>query len=103
MIDHLLKLPILQAALLMLVIPHGLSSVIEHRSGADGQLILQGIPEIPTELTATLARYHNTRATGFVGWKQDGEHILVKTRFNGTSQLHSVQEPGSRPVQWRPC
>ncbi|MEM7481785.1 MAG: S9 family peptidase [Acidobacteriota bacterium] len=73
----------------------------DHHAGASeveriekGNLVIEGIPEIPEELTDRLRRYQNTRSAGLQGWHPDGKGILVSTRFGETSQIHWVREPG---------
>ena len=56
-----------------------------------GNLVVQGVPELPSELLAGLARYQNTRSASFLGWLGDG--VLVATRFGNTTQLHRVEAP----------
>ena len=72
---------------------------VQQRSAVNGQLILQDIPEIPEELAQSLARYHDTRFTGFLGWTQDSKNIYVKTRFNGVNQIHRVKRTGGARSQ----
>jgi dipeptidyl aminopeptidase/acylaminoacyl peptidase len=59
-----------------------------------GQLVLEGIPEIPAGLAETLDRYQSTRSTFFLDWAPEGGGIFVKTRFNGVNQVHRVDHPG---------
>ncbi len=57
-----------------------------------GQLVMEGIPEIPAEINESLLRYQNARAAGFLGWTPDGG-MLISTRFGETSQIHRVDAP----------
>ncbi|MCA8996258.1 MAG: S9 family peptidase [Planctomycetaceae bacterium] len=59
-----------------------------------GNLRIEGIPEIPAELSARLRQYQNTRSASLAGWMPDGSGILITTRFGETTQLHVVREPG---------
>ena len=56
-----------------------------------GNLVVQGVPELPSALRARLARYQNTRAAGLLDWVGDG--VLVATRFGNATQLHRVDAP----------
>ena len=56
-----------------------------------GNLVVQGVPEIPDSLRAELARYQNTRSARLLGWMGDG--VLVSTRFGDTTQLHRLARP----------
>ncbi|MCP4664222.1 MAG: S9 family peptidase, partial [bacterium] len=60
----------------------------------DGNLVLEGIPEIPKQLTERLRQYQNTRSAYFAGWHPSGEGILIGTRFGETGQVHWVKSPG---------
>ena len=61
----------------------------------DGQLILQGVPEIPDDLVGRLNQYQNVRSAGFLDWTHDGKGIFIRTRFGEVSQLHRVYAPGA--------
>ncbi|NNE43604.1 MAG: S9 family peptidase [Gemmatimonadetes bacterium] len=58
-----------------------------------GQLVLDGIPEIPDRIKEKTAQYQNVRSASFADWAPDGG-VLISTRFGETSQLHHVAEPG---------
>lgn len=57
-----------------------------------GNLVIEGIPEIPPEVNETLLRYQNGRAAGFAGWTPQGG-MLIATRFGETAQIHRVDSP----------
>lgn len=59
-----------------------------------GNLIIEGIPDIPQDVVDRMRRYRNTRAASLQGWHPSGAGILVSTRFGETSQIHWVREPG---------
>ena len=58
-----------------------------------GNLIMEGIPEIPEALKERLSQYENVRSAGVVGWLPEGNGLVISTRFGETAQLHSVQDP----------
>jgi len=60
----------------------------------DGMLVMEGIPEIPADIVASLNRYQNVRAASFRAWTEDGSGIYVSTRFGDVVQLHRVDMPG---------
>ena len=64
------------------------------RTANDGNVVLDGIPEIPDEIGRQLNRYQNVRGAGFQDWTADGQGIYITTRFGEVSQLHLVQMPG---------
>jgi dipeptidyl aminopeptidase/acylaminoacyl peptidase len=57
-----------------------------------GNRSTEGIPPVPPELAARLARYQSTRGAAFAGWLSDGA-MLVLTRFGNTQQAHRVRAP----------
>jgi len=57
-----------------------------------GNLLMEGVPEIPAELTERLNRYQQVRAASFSGWLPDGS-ALISTRFGETAQIHRVEKP----------
>lgn len=59
-----------------------------------GNLVCEGIPEIPTTLMDKMNQYQNTRGAGFVDWTPDGKKILMFTRFGDTPQLHLLDHAG---------
>jgi dipeptidyl aminopeptidase/acylaminoacyl peptidase len=70
----------------------------------DGQLILQGIPDIPSELVRRLNQYQNVRSASVLDWADDGGGIYIRTRFGEISQIHRVREPGGvrQQLTWFP-
>jgi dipeptidyl aminopeptidase/acylaminoacyl peptidase len=59
-----------------------------------GNLVIDGIPEIPERVSQRLNQYRNTRSAGLAGWLPDGSGIIIATRFGDTAQLHLVSAPG---------
>jgi dipeptidyl aminopeptidase/acylaminoacyl peptidase len=59
-----------------------------------GNLVIEGIPEIPERVLGRLRPYQNTRSAGMRGWHPSGPGILISTRFAETSQIHWVAEAG---------
>lgn len=60
-----------------------------------GNLIIEGIPDIPKALAERTDQYQNVRSAQFQDWHPDGEGMLITTRFAETNQLHHVTSPGS--------
>ncbi len=80
---------------LLLLAPAARGGDIEPaRKVNDGNVVLDGIPEIPARIGQQLNRYQNVRGAGFRAWSGDGEGIFVTTRFAETSQVHHVAFPG---------
>jgi len=75
------------------------SSEIETRVLNDGNLILEGIPEIDSEIVESLNRYQNVRSAPFAEWTVDGKGIFITTRFGDVSQIHLVDHAGGARKQ----
>jgi dipeptidyl aminopeptidase/acylaminoacyl peptidase len=58
-----------------------------------GNLVLDGVPEIPKTLFDRLNQYQNTRSASLQDWDPSGSGMLILTRFGNTNQVHSVSEP----------
>lgn len=58
-----------------------------------GQLVLDGIPEWDDALRERMLQYLNVRWTTLHDVSDDGQDILIGTRFGETSQLHLVTQP----------
>ncbi|MFO0681644.1 MAG: alpha/beta fold hydrolase [Sandaracinus sp.] len=66
----------------------------EGESGSsDAMVVLDGTPEIPPALHARLQQYLETRMATVQDVSDDGESLLVTTRFASTAQLHRVSGP----------
>lgn len=70
------------------------ADTVERRVVNDGQVVLEGVPEIPERVRETVDRYLEARSAGFADWTEDGSGIYVSTRFGNVSQLHRVAMPG---------
>ncbi|MEE8251575.1 MAG: hypothetical protein V3R24_07530, partial [Gemmatimonadales bacterium] len=64
------------------------------RTVNNGNVVLDGVPEISPDLAALLNRYQNVRTASFQDWTADGRAIYITTRFGEVSQLHRVDRPG---------
>jgi len=76
-----------------------LADDVQRRTANDGQLLLEGIPQIPASLPQILSRYQNVRSARFAGWTKDSKSIFIKTRFDHVTQLHLVDMPGGARYQ----
>jgi dipeptidyl aminopeptidase/acylaminoacyl peptidase len=64
-----------------------------------GNLVLDGVPEIPESVFDRLNQYQNTRSASFEDWDPSGNGMLILTRFGNTNQVHLVSEPGGHRRQ----
>ncbi|HEX4871068.1 MAG TPA: S9 family peptidase [Nevskiaceae bacterium] len=63
-----------------------------------GNLVLEGVPEVPAALAERLNQYQQTRSASLEGWLADGS-LLITTRFAETAQVHRVKTPGGARTQ----
>lgn len=70
------------------------SFAVETRTLNNGNLVLQDIPDIPKSIATDLNRYQNVRSASFYGWANNGNSLLISTRFGDVSQIHRVDKPG---------
>jgi dipeptidyl aminopeptidase/acylaminoacyl peptidase len=83
--------------LLLIIIARPLFAQVEKKE--IGNLLMEGIPEIPASVMERMNQYQNTRSANFNSWSPDGKSILISTRFAETSQLHIVDHPGGARKQ----
>jgi dipeptidyl aminopeptidase/acylaminoacyl peptidase len=62
-------------------------------------LVVEGVPAIPTSLVETAGRYGSYRAATLADWSPIGREMLIATRFADTAQLHLVKMPGGERQQ----
>jgi len=56
-------------------------------------LVVEGVPDIPTSLARDLRRYTESRAASFAGWHPTRKEMLMSTRFGNTAQIHQLGTP----------
>ncbi|MBZ0268776.1 prolyl oligopeptidase family serine peptidase [bacterium] len=59
-----------------------------------GQLVFDGIPEIPERIVEKTQQYQNVRHATLAGWAPDGG-LMISTRFGEVDQIHHVASPGA--------
>lgn len=62
-------------------------------------LLASGIPAIPAEIKARVGQYLNARSAALLDQSDDGQQVLISTRFASTAQMHLVQRPMGARVQ----
>ena len=82
----------MKLSLLFLLISVSLFAQVERKE--KGNLVIEGIPDIPQRIVEKMNQYQNTRSAGLSGWLPNGEGILISTRFGETAQIHYVQTSG---------
>jgi dipeptidyl aminopeptidase/acylaminoacyl peptidase len=89
--------------LLLWALPAAANDIPEWTANS-GQLILQGVPEIPAALVERLKQYQNVRSATFLDWTRNGKGLYISTNFGDISQVHRVDGPGGSRQQltWYP-
>ena len=62
-------------------------------------LVVEGIPKIPSSVAETVDRYNNFRGASLDSWDPVKREMLISTRFADTSQIHLVKMPGGARSQ----
>jgi dipeptidyl aminopeptidase/acylaminoacyl peptidase len=57
-------------------------------------LVVEGIPPIPTDIAAASGRYTEFRNASFQSWDPVKHEMLITTRFGDVPQIHLVKMPG---------
>ncbi|HRE88440.1 MAG TPA: alpha/beta fold hydrolase [Myxococcota bacterium] len=66
---------------------------------AKGPLILDGTPPIPSELSASLLRYLESRSASVAAISDDGKTLLITTRLGTSEQVYRVDAAGGQRTQ----
>ncbi|MGI5845341.1 MAG: S9 family peptidase [Candidatus Xenobium sp.] len=59
-----------------------------------GNLVIEGVPEIPQALADRMLQYLNTRSAKAWDWDPSGSGLFLFTRLGETTQVHRVASPG---------
>lgn len=65
----------------------------------EGNLVIEGVPDIPQRIIDRMVQYINTRGASMRGWDAAGGGMFVSTRFGETNQVHYVGMPGGTRQQ----
>lgn len=84
---------------ILLVLLHGGSVVAQTERVEKGNLVIEGIPEIPSPIKERMLQYQNVRSASLQDWHPSGEGMIISTRFGETSQFHWVKTPGGARQQ----
>lgn len=94
-------------ALAMLSYPRiliALAAIVSTASADDivvpgDNLVLQGVPAIPSKLMDEIGRYTEMRQASFASWHPVRREMLILTRFADAVQVHHVKAPGGARTQ----
>jgi dipeptidyl aminopeptidase/acylaminoacyl peptidase len=62
-------------------------------------LVVEGVPPIPTALVEDVQRYTKVRVTFLLSWHPARREMLISTRAGDTHQVHLVTSPGGARTQ----
>src|SRR5882762_2786127 len=62
-------------------------------------LVVEGIPSIPSTLADEVNRYTEFRSASLSSWHPTRREMLITTRFGDTNQIHLVKLPGGARTQ----
>lgn len=62
-------------------------------------LVVDGVPKIPSSVAETAGRYGSYRSASLADWYPTKREMLIATRFGDTPQLHLVMMPGGARQQ----
>ncbi len=65
----------------------------------EGNLVFDGVPELPPALQAAVRPYGAVRSATLQDWTPDGSGLLVTTRLAEAEQVHLVSGPGAAREQ----
>jgi dipeptidyl aminopeptidase/acylaminoacyl peptidase len=60
-----------------------------------GNLLVEGVGEIPTSVSERLDQYQNLRSAGFADWDASGKGLYITTRFADVAQIHHLSKEGA--------
>jgi hypothetical protein len=58
-----------------------------------GQMVLEGVPEWEPALRERMLQYLEVRRASLLDVSEDGQSVLITTRFGNAAQLHVVSQP----------
>jgi hypothetical protein len=62
-------------------------------------LVVEGIPSIPSDLVESVARYTHAHAAEILDWHPTKKEMLIVTELTGNPQAHQVKFPGGARTQ----
>ncbi len=60
-------------------------------------LVIEGIPSIPSDLAKKVAAYTEFKASAVVAWHPKDGSVLIRSRLGNVAQLQLVKSPGAKP------
>ena len=60
-----------------------------------GNLLVEGVGEIPTTVSERLDQYQNLRSAGIADWDASGKGLYITTRFADVAHIHHLSKAGA--------
>ena len=60
-----------------------------------GNLLVEGVGDIPSSVSEKLEQYQNIRSANFADWDASGKGLYITTRFADVAQIHNVSKAGA--------
>lgn len=87
------------AVLLSLLLSSTVAVAADVERREEGNLVIEGIPDIPGRIVERMRQYNNTRSASLIGWETGGAGLYISTRFGETAQIHVVEKRGGARFQ----
>lgn len=85
---------IIQKTFIFILLNFFCLSVLSQRTPI-GNLLVEGVGEVPTSVSEKLDQYQNIRSAGFADWDATGKGLYINTRFADVAQIHHVSKAGA--------
>lgn len=92
-------LQLLLTILVMAVLPTSVAFAQSDVIVPGDNLVVEGLPAMPTSLAERVGRYTEFRSATLAGWHPTRREMLIATRFSDTPQIHVVKMPGGARTQ----
>ncbi|HVF29077.1 MAG TPA: hypothetical protein VM943_12600, partial [Pyrinomonadaceae bacterium] len=87
---------------LLVVLTLSLSQLASAQTGViipSDNLVVDGVPKIPSSIAETVNRYTEFRSASLNSWHPAKREMLITTRFGDAPQIHHVKFPGGARTQ----
>lgn len=80
---------------IIIVILHLLCFSLTAQRTPIGNLLVEGVSEIPAAVSERLEQYQNIRSADFADWDASGNGLYITTRFADVAQIHHLSKAGA--------
>ncbi|HTK81024.1 MAG TPA: prolyl oligopeptidase family serine peptidase [Bacteroidota bacterium] len=86
-------------AVVIVALAFSVCSAISQTVAPNENLVLDGIPPIPSSIADGIGRYTEFRSAALLSWHPVYHDMLISTRFGDVPQIHLVKMPGGARTQ----